>query len=87
MHPRLKYNDKLINMILILQIFQLWCPTHMRIKEEDHTFSLPKRTKPINHVKCEGFVYEAQHVRERLLNGESHFNEQLSRILSFSLGG
>ena len=52
-------------------MFQFWSPTHIKIKEEDHTFALPECTKPINHVRSEGFVYEAQHVRERLLNGES----------------
>ena len=54
----------------VLQMPLFWCPTELILPNVKYEEPLPTNPLyPINYIKSEGFIYEAQAVRECLLKG------------------
>jgi hypothetical protein len=47
----------------------MWCPNECRVNGETYKFPLPECSQEMSYIRSEGLVYQAQAIRQALLEG------------------
>lgn len=54
---------------MAFQVPNFWNPETLITPTKKYEHPLPKSSRPMNYIRSEGFIYEADAVRESLLKG------------------